>query len=106
MLLDTFCGSDAPVSSLALFHGFVVSASTAADVVLLWSLKYDARHKPRARAPAGSAHIAVTKDGDRIFYVHQQSHTEVTSWDSNTGQTRRRHQDIIRSKSIFSLIID
>ncbi|XP_075997595.1 NACHT domain- and WD repeat-containing protein 1 [Genypterus blacodes] len=85
VLLDSFCGSDAPVSSLSLFSGFVVSASIAAPVVHLWSLKYDARHKPRAHVPAGSAHIAVAKDCDRIFYVQQQSHTEVMSWDCSTG---------------------
>lgn len=85
-LLDTLCGSDAPVTSVVLYKGFVLSASTAAPCVHLWSLKYDAHHKPTAHIPAGCAHFAVTKDADRVFYVRQQSQREVISWNSHTGE--------------------
>lgn len=87
-LLDALCGSDAPVTSVVLCDGVVVSASTAAACVHLWSLKYDDRHKPAAHIPAGCAHVAVTKDTDQVFYVRQQSHTEVISWNNRTGQSR------------------
>ncbi|XP_054451988.1 NACHT domain- and WD repeat-containing protein 1, partial [Anoplopoma fimbria] len=89
-LLDTLCGSDSPVTSVVLYHGFVVSASTAAASIHLWSLKYDTRHKPTAHIPAGCAHVAVTKDADRVFYVRQQSQTEVISWNNNTGSLSER----------------
>ncbi|XP_070765714.1 NACHT domain- and WD repeat-containing protein 1 [Enoplosus armatus] len=89
-LLDTLCGSDAPVSSVVLYRGFVVSASTAAAGVRLWSLKYDDRHKPTAHIPAGCAHVAVTKDADRVFYVRQQSQREVISWNNHTGSLSER----------------
>lgn len=85
-LLDSLCGADAPVTCVLLFNDFVVSASTATSSILLWNLKYDASTKPTIRIPADSAHIALTKDGDQVFYVHQQSHTEVMSWNSHTGQ--------------------
>ncbi|XP_044216744.1 LOW QUALITY PROTEIN: NACHT domain- and WD repeat-containing protein 1 [Thunnus albacares] len=89
-LLDTLCGSDAPVTSLVLYDGFVVSASTAASCIQLWSLKYDTRHKPTAHIPAGSAHVAITKDADRVFYVRQQSQHEVISWNNHTGSLSDR----------------
>jgi len=84
-LLDTLCGSNSPVTSVVLYHGFVVSASTDAASVHLWNLKYDTRHKPTVHIPTGCAHVAVTKDADRIFYVRHQSQTEVISWNNNTG---------------------
>ncbi|XP_040039870.2 NACHT domain- and WD repeat-containing protein 1 [Gasterosteus aculeatus] len=84
-LLDTLCGSDAPVTSVVLYYGFVVSASTAAAGVHLWNLKYDTDHKPVAHIPAGCAHVVVAKDSDRVFYVRQQNQTEVISWNNNTG---------------------
>ncbi|XP_068447786.1 NACHT domain- and WD repeat-containing protein 1 [Clinocottus analis] len=89
-LLDTLCGSDSPVTSVLLYHGFVVSASTAASSVHLWNLKYDTRHKPIVHIPAGCAHVVVTKDADRVFYVRQQSQTEVLSWNNNTGSISER----------------
>ncbi|XP_030584090.1 NACHT domain- and WD repeat-containing protein 1 [Archocentrus centrarchus] len=84
-LLDSLCGSDAPVTSVLLYNDFVVSASMSATSILLWNLKYDTSTKPTARIPADSAHVALAKDGDHVFYVHQQSHTVVMSWNSHTG---------------------
>ncbi|XP_078101592.1 NACHT domain- and WD repeat-containing protein 1-like [Sander vitreus] len=84
-LLDTLCGSNTPVTSVLLFNRFVVSASTAAASIHLWNLNYDTCHKPTAHVPAGCAHVAVTQDADRVFYVRQQSQTEVISWNNNTG---------------------
>ncbi|XP_028442434.1 NACHT domain- and WD repeat-containing protein 1 [Perca flavescens] len=89
-LLDTLCGSDTPVSSVLLYNRFVVSASTHAASVHVWNLNYDTRHKPNAHVPAGCAHVAVTKDADRVFYVRQQSQTEVISWNNNTGCVSER----------------
>lgn len=85
-LLDTLCGSHAPVTALRFFSGLLLSASSAATSVHMWNLTYDARHKPTAHIPAGSAYVAVTKDGDQVFYVRHQSQTEVVSWDHRTGQ--------------------
>lgn len=98
-LLDSLCCSDAAVTSLFFYDGFVVSASTAAPCVQLWSLKYDTRHKPPAHIPAGCAHVSITKDADRVFYVRQQSQHEVISWDNNTGQ-RRAHIEIVFQNSM------
>uniref|UniRef100_A0A3B3VQ23 NACHT and WD repeat domain containing 1 n=1 Tax=Poecilia latipinna TaxID=48699 RepID=A0A3B3VQ23_9TELE len=55
-LVDTLCGCNAPVTALLLYDHFVVSASSAADSVQLWSLTYDPSHKPLPHIPAGSAH--------------------------------------------------
>lgn len=85
-LLDSLSGSDAPITSVLLYNDFVVSASTATASILVWNLKYDTSTKPTARIPADSAYVALTKDGDQVFYVHQQSHTEVMSWNSHTGK--------------------
>ncbi|XP_068176521.1 NACHT domain- and WD repeat-containing protein 1 [Antennarius striatus] len=89
-LLDTLCGSDAAVTSVLLHDGLLISASTAAAWVHLWNLKYDARHKSTAHIPTGSAHVAVAKDADRVFYVRQQNQTEVISWNSLTGSLSER----------------
>ncbi|KAI3369162.1 hypothetical protein L3Q82_026115 [Scortum barcoo] len=89
-LLDSLCGSDAPVTSVVLYDGFVVSASSAAVSVHMWSLKYDTSHKPTAHIPAGCAHVTLTKDSDRVFYVQQQSQTEVISWNNLTGSPSER----------------
>ncbi|KAM4738512.1 NACHT domain- and WD repeat-containing protein 1 [Anableps anableps] len=89
-LLDALCGCNAPVTSLLLHDGFVVSASTAAASVQLWSLNYDPRHKPPAHIPAGSAHAAVTKDGNQVFYVRHHSQREVMSWNNRTGSLSER----------------
>ncbi|MEQ2219808.1 hypothetical protein XENOCAPTIV_024502, partial [Xenoophorus captivus] len=62
----------------------------AAASVQLWSLTYDARHKPPAHIPLGSAHAAIAKDGDHVFYVHHQSQREVMSWNNRTGSLSER----------------
>lgn len=85
-LLDTLCCSEAPVTFLLLCPGFLLSASTAAACIHVWSLKYNRRHKPVARIPAGCAHVAVAKDADQVFYVQRQSQTEVIGWSNLTGQ--------------------
>uniref|UniRef100_A0A8P4KHN5 NACHT domain-containing protein n=2 Tax=Dicentrarchus labrax TaxID=13489 RepID=A0A8P4KHN5_DICLA len=89
-LLDTLCGSDAPVTSVALYNDFVVSASTAATSFQLWSLKYNTHHKPTTHIPAGCAHVTVTRDGDQVFFVRQQSQKEVISWNNHTGSLSQR----------------
>ncbi|XP_067368271.1 NACHT domain- and WD repeat-containing protein 1 [Channa argus] len=84
-LLDTLCGSDVPVTSVALYKDFVVSASLAVSSIQLWNLKYDTQHKPNVHIPFGCVHVAVSRDADRVFYVRQPSQTEVMSWNNNTG---------------------
>uniref|UniRef100_A0A3Q3K829 NACHT and WD repeat domain containing 1 n=2 Tax=Monopterus albus TaxID=43700 RepID=A0A3Q3K829_MONAL len=84
-LLDTLCNSDAPVTSVVLYQSVLVSASTAAASIRLWNLKYDIQHKPTAHIPSGCAHVAITKDGDRVFYVQRPSQTGVISWNNLTG---------------------
>uniref|UniRef100_A0A3B3D407 NACHT and WD repeat domain containing 1 n=1 Tax=Oryzias melastigma TaxID=30732 RepID=A0A3B3D407_ORYME len=87
-LLDFFCGSDASVTSLLFFRDFVVSASSTKSAIHLWSLKYDCRLKHPAHIPAGSAHAALTRDGNQIFYIHHQSQREVVRWNSQTLEER------------------
>ncbi|XP_047198879.1 NACHT domain- and WD repeat-containing protein 1 [Hippoglossus stenolepis] len=89
-LLDSLCGSDAPVTSVVFCKGSVVSASAAAASVHLWNLKYDTRHKPAAHIPSGSAHVAITRDADRVFFVRQSSQREVMSWNNSTGSLSER----------------
>ncbi|XP_026178909.1 NACHT domain- and WD repeat-containing protein 1 [Mastacembelus armatus] len=89
-LLDTLCGSDAPVTSLVLYRGFLVSASTAVASIQMWNLKYDTQHKPTAHIPSSCAYVAITKDTDRIFYVQQPSQMEVLSWNNLTGSVSER----------------
>lgn len=83
-LLDTLC-SEVPVTRLVLAKDFLLSASAASSCVHLWSLRYDARHKPAAHVPSGSAHVAITKDADQIFYVRHRNQTEVFSWNNHKG---------------------
>ncbi|KAF0041595.1 hypothetical protein F2P81_005127 [Scophthalmus maximus] len=85
-LQDCLCGSDSPVTSLLWYKGSVVSASAAAASVRLWSPKYDARHKPTAHVPSGCAHAAVTRDGERVFFIRHESQREVISWNNVTAE--------------------
>ncbi|XP_071342720.1 NACHT domain- and WD repeat-containing protein 1 [Trachinotus anak] len=89
-LLDTLCGSDAPVTSVLLYKSFVVSASTATASIQLWNLKYDPQHKPATHIPSGCAHVAIAKDTDQVFFVRQLSQTEVISWNNHTGSLSER----------------
>ncbi|KAJ0065720.1 hypothetical protein NL108_017248, partial [Boleophthalmus pectinirostris] len=89
-LLDSLCGLDSPVSSLSLLSDLVVSASSSSTAVKLWTLRYDTRHKPPAHIPTGSAHCALTRDADRVFYVQNQGHHEVLSWSPETGGVTER----------------
>ncbi|XP_055363953.1 NACHT domain- and WD repeat-containing protein 1 isoform X1 [Betta splendens] len=84
-LMDTLCGSCAPVTSVLLYKSFVLSASAAAASVRMWNLKYDAQHKPAAHIPSGCAHVAMDREADRVFYVRQPGQTEVMIWNSHTG---------------------
>lgn len=95
-LMDTLCGSLAPVTSVVLYKSFVVSASTAAASIQMWNLKYDTQHKPTAHIPSGCVHVTVTKDADRVFYVRQPSQTEVISWNNHTGQCLSRDTTAFR----------
>ncbi|XP_054645596.1 NACHT domain- and WD repeat-containing protein 1 [Dunckerocampus dactyliophorus] len=89
-LLDVFCGSDAPISSLLFYERFLLSTCAAASCVHVWAVKYDSRHKPTAHIPAGSAHVAVTKDTEKVFYVSQHEPTQVVSWNNRTGKPAGR----------------
>ncbi|RVE74155.1 hypothetical protein OJAV_G00038410 [Oryzias javanicus] len=84
-LLDFFCGSEASVTSLLFYRDFVVSASSTKSAIHLWNLKYDCRLKHPAHIPADSAHAALTRDGNQIFYVHHQSQREVMRWNSQAA---------------------
>nr|XP_057929905.1 NACHT domain- and WD repeat-containing protein 1 [Doryrhamphus excisus]XP_057929906.1 NACHT domain- and WD repeat-containing protein 1 [Doryrhamphus excisus] len=89
-LLDVFCGSDAPITSLLFYKCFLLSTCAAASCVHVWAVKYDSRHKPTAHIPAGSAHVAVTKDTENVFYVSQQEPAQVVSWNNHTGKPAGR----------------
>ncbi|CAN9500293.1 unnamed protein product [Ophioblennius macclurei] len=84
-LLDALIGSDAPVTALRFYYNFLLSAAAAAPTILVWNTKYDTRHRPTPRIPADSAHTTLTQDGDRVFYVRELGHMEVSSWSSQTG---------------------
>ncbi|KAM9831467.1 NACHT domain- and WD repeat-containing protein 1 [Neosynchiropus ocellatus] len=84
-LLDCLCGSNAPVTSLFLYDGFIISASSSASCVHMWSLGCDPLHRPTPRIPAGCAFSTVTRDGDQVFYVRESSQREVVSWDNRLG---------------------
>lgn len=86
-LMDTLCGSLAPVTSVLLYKAFVVSASAAATYIQMWNLKYDAQHKPAAHIPSGCIHVAIDREADQVFYVLQPGETEVMSWNSHTGRS-------------------
>ncbi|XP_022614773.1 NACHT domain- and WD repeat-containing protein 1 [Seriola dumerili] len=102
-LLDTLCGSDTPVTSVVLYKGFVVSASTATSSIQLWNLKYDTQHKPTAHIPSGCAHVAITKDTDQVFFVRQPSQTEVISWNNHTGETSSLSERLAVSAQVCCL---
>lgn len=83
--MDSLC-SEGPVTTLVLLKDVLLSASAASPCIHLWALTYDARHKPAAHAPSGSAHTAITRDADRTFYVRHRNQMEVFSWNNHKGE--------------------
>ncbi|XP_053702720.1 NACHT domain- and WD repeat-containing protein 1 [Synchiropus splendidus] len=84
-LLDCLCGSNVPVTSLFLYDGFILSASSSDSCVHMWALRYDPLHRPTPHIPAGCAFATVTRDADQIFYIRESSQREVVSWDNRLG---------------------
>ncbi|XP_045061689.1 NACHT domain- and WD repeat-containing protein 1 [Coregonus clupeaformis] len=88
-LLDSFLGMDAPVTTLALYEGTVVSASSSAYYLKLWQLPSpnDPQQKPKGCIPAGCPQVALTKDGDMVYYVRNIGQKEVITWNCHTGSS-------------------
>ncbi|XP_061744693.1 NACHT domain- and WD repeat-containing protein 1-like [Nerophis ophidion] len=82
-LLDVFCGSEAPITRVLFYERFLVSTCAAASCLHVWAVNH---HKPPAHIPAGSAHVAVTKDAEQVFYVSGHRPSQVVSWNNNTGK--------------------
>ncbi|KAM9479394.1 NACHT domain- and WD repeat-containing protein 1 [Salvelinus alpinus] len=88
-LLDSFLGMDAPVTTLALYEGTVVSASSSAYYLKLWHLPSpnDPQQRPKGCIPAGCPQVALTKDGDTVYYVRNIGQKEVITWNCHTGSS-------------------
>uniref|UniRef100_A0A4W5JAR3 NACHT and WD repeat domain containing 1 n=1 Tax=Hucho hucho TaxID=62062 RepID=A0A4W5JAR3_9TELE len=88
-LLDSFLGMDAPVTALALYEGTVVSASSSAYYLKLWHLPSpnDPQQRPKGCIPAGCPQVALTKDGDMVYYVRNVGQKEVITWNCHTGSS-------------------
>ncbi|XP_031642138.1 NACHT domain- and WD repeat-containing protein 1 [Oncorhynchus kisutch] len=88
-LLDCFLGMDAPVTTLALYEGTVVSASSSAYYLKLWHLPSpnNPQQRPNCCIPAGCPQVALTKDGDTVYYVRNVGQKEVITWNCHTGSS-------------------
>uniref|UniRef100_A0A8C8GKV8 AAA+ ATPase domain-containing protein n=1 Tax=Oncorhynchus tshawytscha TaxID=74940 RepID=A0A8C8GKV8_ONCTS len=88
-LLDCFLGMDAPVTTLALYEGTVISASSSAYYLKLWHLPSpnNPQQRPNCCIPAGCPQVALTKDGDTVYYVRNVGQKEVITWNCHTGSS-------------------
>uniref|UniRef100_A0A3P8ZG22 NACHT and WD repeat domain containing 1 n=1 Tax=Esox lucius TaxID=8010 RepID=A0A3P8ZG22_ESOLU len=88
-LLDTFLGMGAPVTTLALCEGTVISASSSAYYLKLWKLPSpnDPQRSPGGCIPTGYSQVALTKDGDMVYFVRNGGRKEVIAWNCSSTDT-------------------
>ncbi|KAL4634825.1 NACHT domain- and WD repeat-containing protein 1 [Arapaima gigas] len=84
-LLDSFIGTGAPVTALAVAEDTVISASNSSSSLKLWKLTYNRKHRTNNFFPASSPLVTVTRDGKRVYFLKHGNRAEVVAWNCQTG---------------------
>uniref|UniRef100_A0A673LBW1 NACHT domain- and WD repeat-containing protein 1-like n=1 Tax=Sinocyclocheilus rhinocerous TaxID=307959 RepID=A0A673LBW1_9TELE len=84
-LLDWIGVMDSAVSSLAVHQRTIISASVIANQLKVWQLDYNTKHRSKSFIPAYYPLVALSKDGDTVFYVKEGNKTQVFTWSCSEG---------------------
>ncbi|KAJ8278725.1 hypothetical protein COCON_G00057910 [Conger conger] len=87
-LLDTFWGMGAPVTSLVVYEGTVISMSSSAYYLKLWQLDYNHKHKSDDCFPGSSPLVIPSQSGDQAYFLKHGNRKEIAIWDSRKGTSR------------------
>ncbi|XP_074834083.1 NACHT domain- and WD repeat-containing protein 1 [Carettochelys insculpta] len=85
LLTDTLDGMETPVTLLVLCGHILVSASHSAPYLKVWDLTYHRTHKTFARVPYRRGCIAVSHDGNYVYFPQSGETHQVIIWDSTEG---------------------
>ncbi|KAM9112323.1 NACHT domain- and WD repeat-containing protein 1 [Pangshura tecta] len=86
LLTDTLDGMGTPVTLLALCGHTLVSASHSAPYLKVWDLTYDRKHKTLAPVPDRIGCIAMSHDGNYVYFPQARERRQVIIWDSTKGE--------------------
>ncbi|XP_059385042.1 NACHT domain- and WD repeat-containing protein 1 [Carassius carassius] len=84
-LLDWIGVMDSAVSSLAVHQRTIISASVIANQLKVWQLDYNTKNRSKSFIPAYYPLVALSKDGDTVFYVKEGNKTQVFTWSCSEG---------------------
>uniref|UniRef100_A0A672MC92 NACHT and WD repeat domain containing 1 n=1 Tax=Sinocyclocheilus grahami TaxID=75366 RepID=A0A672MC92_SINGR len=84
-LLDWIGVMDSAVASLAVHQRTIISASVIANQLKVWQLDYNTKHRSKTFIPAYCPLVALSKDGDTVFYVKEGDETEIFTWSCSEG---------------------
>uniref|UniRef100_A0A8C1RHS7 NACHT and WD repeat domain containing 1 n=1 Tax=Cyprinus carpio TaxID=7962 RepID=A0A8C1RHS7_CYPCA len=84
-LLDWIGVMDSAVSCLAVHQRTIISASVIANQLKVWQLDYNTKHRSKSFIPAYYPLVALSKDGDTVFYVKEGNKTQVFTWSCSEG---------------------
>ncbi|KAG2463912.1 NWD1 protein, partial [Polypterus senegalus] len=88
LLLDSFRGMGAPVSTLALFRDVVVSASRSTYYLKFWHLGYDKSHRTKLPVPQRSSMTTLLHSGDLVYFPQASDKKKIVIWDDEEGVTK------------------
>lgn len=86
-LLDWIGVMDSAVASLAVHQRTIISASVIANQLKVWQLDYNTKLRSKTFIPAYCPIVALSKDGDTVFYAKEGNKTEVFTWSCSEGET-------------------
>uniref|UniRef100_A0A8C4XB11 NACHT and WD repeat domain containing 1 n=1 Tax=Erpetoichthys calabaricus TaxID=27687 RepID=A0A8C4XB11_ERPCA len=88
LLLDSFRGMGAPVSTLALFRDVVVSASRSTYYLKFWHLGYDKSHRTKPPVPQHSSMTTLLHSGDLVYFPQASDKKKIVIWNDEEGVTK------------------
>ncbi|MBN3306526.1 NWD1 protein, partial [Amia calva] len=86
VLLDSFTGMGASITTLVLFHNIIISASRNTYYLKVWQLNYNQKHKTQTPLPGRTLCPTLSHNGDFVYFLKPTDKKEVTIWDYQSGQ--------------------
>ncbi|XP_063770572.1 NACHT domain- and WD repeat-containing protein 1 [Pseudophryne corroboree] len=94
-LLDSFYGMGMPVTGLALMGRTLISSSSNAYYLKLWTLDYNEKHKTLPPFQDCSGCVALSNTGERVYFPKTGDKHKIVVWDTVNG----RMADILEASS-------
>ncbi|XP_066551660.1 NACHT domain- and WD repeat-containing protein 1 [Amia ocellicauda] len=86
VLLDSFTGMGASITTLVLFHNIIISASRNTYYLKVWQLNYNQKHKTQTPLPGRTLCPTLSHNGDFVYFLKPTDKKEVTIWDYQSGR--------------------